>query len=744
METIGQSMRETLEARTLELGKQLLAVARERKSAFWAREHWEERMLRRLMENPRFRVQALRFVDVLPALKDDEELVRHLREYFGDEELPLPGVARWGIEHSQGAVAAPLVAGAVRAAMHGLATRFIGGSNVKEALHSIEELRRDHMAFTLDLLGEATVSEAEALAYQQKYLDLLESLAPKVARWKPQPLLDGDAQHPSPRFNLSVKVSSLFSQLSPVDPEGSAAAVKERLRPILRSARDKGAFICLDMEQYDTKEIILRVFREILMEPEFRDWPHAGIAMQAYLRDTEADLRSLVGWARDRGTPVTVRLVRGAYWDYESVIARQHGWTVPVWTEKWETDASYERCLHLLLEGYPYVHTAVATHNVRSIALAMARTGELGRDQGFEFQMLYGMADPLKDAVAKMGYRVRVYVPFGDLIPGMAYLVRRLLENTASQSFLRMGFAEDVPAEVLLAPPAPLPGANGSERDGRSAGDGAIADAVSGNGRAPSNGNVAAAPRGNSGRSIRVSASARVFRTRKGRSGGPASVAPPLSPFRNEPVHRFTDPAERAAFQGAIERVRRELGREYPLWLHGRDLRTEEWIESTNPARPEELVGRVASANAKDAEAAVISANAAFPAWRDRSAAERAEFLFRAAARLRERRVGGLRGREDVARSGRGRHRSDRFPGVLRPGGDPTIAGTPTQRSGRGQRLLLRATRSGRGDPTVELPPRDPDGNALRHHRHGEHGHPEARVPNAGGRGEVDGDPPRD
>jgi len=562
------------------LGRRLLAAARERKSHFWARERWEEALLRQLMESERFRVQALRFVDVLPALRDDEELVRHLQEYFGDAELPLPGVARWGIEHSGGKVAAHLVAAAVRTAMQGLAGRFIGGADVPEALRTVEELRRDGMAFTLDLLGEATVSEAEAADYQWRYLRLLDEFSPRVARWSPNPLLDQVNGRPSPRLNLSVKVSALYSQLSPVDPAGSAAAAMERLRPILRSAREKGAFICLDMEQYDTKGIVLRVFREILMEPEFRDWPDAGIALQAYLRDTETDLRGLVAWARARGAPVTVRLVRGAYWDYETVIARQNGWPVPVWTEKWETDRAYERCLRLLLENHPHLEAAIATHNVRSLSLAMALAEERGLtpDQ-YELQMLFGMADPLKEAVAALGRRMRVYVPFGELIPGMAYLVRRLLENTASQSFLRMGFAEDLPAETLLAEPAPSP----------------IGSAV-------------------------------------------VTPAPAPTAFHNEPVRRFTDPEERERFADALQQVRGEFGRDYPLVLHGREQTTGEWIVSTNPARPSEVVGRVASASEADAEAAVRSATAAFPMWRDLSPSDRAGFLFRAATRLRERR----------------------------------------------------------------------------------------------------------
>ncbi|MCC2672493.1 MAG: rocA1, partial [Armatimonadetes bacterium] len=538
METIERGMepRNDLETRIQALGTRLLSVARERKGAFWAREHWEELLLQKLMESPRFRIQALRFVDVLPTLRDDDELARHLKEYFGDEELPLPAAARWGIEHAGSPVVSHLTAGAVRAAMHGLASRFIGGSNVREAVHSVEELRRDGMAFTLDLLGEATVSETEAAAYQRRYLDLLQEFAPKVERWRPAPLLDTVSGRPAPRLNLSVKVSSLYSQLSPVDPKGSADAVKERLRPILRSAREKGAFICLDMEQYDTKGIILRVFREILMEREFRDWPDVGLAMQAYLQDTEVDLRSLIDWARERGAPVTVRLVRGAYWDYESVIARQNGWPASVWSEKWQTDACYERCTRLLLENHPHVEAAIASHNVRSLALAMSLADELGLtpDQ-YELQMLYGMADPLKDAVAKLGRRLRVYVPFGELLPGMAYLVRRLLENTASQSFLRMGFAEDVEPRVLLAPPAPRQKDEGGRMKDEQ-------------GPAPAD-----------------------------PLHHPAFIPHPskafllLNPFNNEPVRRFTAPDERARFGMAIERVRGELGRKYPLVLCGHE-----------------------------------------------------------------------------------------------------------------------------------------------------------------------------
>ncbi|MBM3458795.1 MAG: aldehyde dehydrogenase family protein, partial [Armatimonadetes bacterium] len=574
-----------LEQRIHELGGGLIAAARERSSAFWAREHWEETLLRKLMVNERFRIQALRFVDVLPALKEDEALVQHLREYFGEETLPLPGAARWGMEAARGGVAAQMVAAAVRAALHGLASRFIGGATGKEVLQTVDRLRREGMACSLDLLGEAVVSEAEAREYEQRYLALVGELAPAVGRWKQDPVLDRVGERAAPRLNLSVKVSALFSQLSPVDPAGCVTVLKERLRPILLRARQAGAFVCLDMEQYDSKGIILRLFREILMEPELRDWPDAGLAMQAYLRDTEVDLASMIDWARQRGTPVTVRLVRGAYWDYETVIARQHGWAVPVWSEKWETDRNYERCVRLLIENHPHIEAAFATHNARSLAVALAMAETRGLEPGqFEIQMLHGMADPLKDAVAGLGHRVRVYVPFGEVLPGMAYLVRRLLENTASQSFLRMGFADDLPAEALLAAPQASP----------------------------------------------------ILPPPAARASAPVSRE--LPPFRNEPERRFTAAAERERFAAAIAQVRKELGREYPVLLHGREQRTDEWFASINPARPGEVIGRVAAANEKDAATAVRSCRAAFPAWRDRTAADRAQILLEAARRIRRRR----------------------------------------------------------------------------------------------------------
>src|SRR4029079_5343522 len=182
-----------------------------------------------------------------------------------------------------------------------------------------------------------------------------------------------------------------------------------------------------------------------------------GIVIQAYLRDSEADLRDLIEWGRRRGTRFAVRLVKGAYWDYETTKSGQNGSTPPVFQQKPESDANFENLTRVLFENNSVVTPAFGSHNVRSIAHAQAVADELGIDRSrFEFQLLYGMAGPIKRALVEMGYRVREYCPIGELLPGMAYLVRRLLENTSNEGFLANKFARGATRDQLLLNPNEL------------------------------------------------------------------------------------------------------------------------------------------------------------------------------------------------------------------------------------------------------------------------------------------------
>jgi len=548
-----------LETRIQALGRELLEVTAHH--APGARHAWLDRLILLAVGEPRFRVQTLRFIDVLPALRDDAELTAHLKEYFDGLALPWPEVSAWSLRHSDTPWAQHIAAPLVRATLRALSRRFMGGRSVREALHTLAGLRRRGMGYTLDLLGEAVVSEAEADNYQQAYLDLLQGLPPGNA-----------VNNETARPQISLKLTALHSQLDPSHPDGGTAAIAARLRPILSAARERGAGVTVDMEQYDVKHIVVQCFMTVLSEPEFRDWPHAGIAVQAYLRESPGDLRRLIDWAERRGTPVHVRLVRGAYWDYETVIARQHGWPVPVWEAKTQTDACFEACLAELYAHHDVVQAAVASHNVRSLAcaLALAEQQNLAQER-YEFQMLYGMADELKQALLARGQRLRVYVPFGETLPGMAYLVRRLLENSSGQSILDSGInPARLQAEALARP---QPSAAGTE---------------------------AQEPRR----------------------------------FDNAPVYRFTSAAERDDFAAALAALRQQLGGDYPLVIDGEAVDGAGQIVSANPARPGEIIGRVAAAGRAQADAALAAAQAAFPDWGRRTAGERAAYLRAIAAAL--------------------------------------------------------------------------------------------------------------
>lgn len=552
------------------------------------------------MRDEALKAQLFRFIDVLPALRSADEVARHLREYLLAPRLHLPpgvaGVLR--ASERSGAVAA-VVARTARLAAHQMARRFIAGSNIDEAVQTILRLRRQGVGFSLDLLGEAVTSEAEAQAYQGQYLGLLTSLAEAARAWEPLPRVDDTPWGPAPRVNVSIKLTSLYSQFDPLDADGTVRAVAARLRPILRQARAVGAYVHVDMEQYATKNLVLRIFCEVLTEPDFRDWPDVGIVIQAYLRDSERDLHNLRAWAERRGTPVWVRLVKGAYWDYETVIAAQKGWPVPVYTEKWETDANFERLTRFLLENERLLHPAIASHNVRSVAHALALAARMELPAGsVEYQVLFGMGDRLGLALAERGERVRVYVPYGELLPGMAYLVRRLLENTSNESFLRHSFTEHLPEAVLLANP------------------------LQGKPEAPPMRTIPA-PTGDGKRAR-------------------AALRPHLhvdrGPFRNEPETDFSRAESRKRLAEAIGWVRGRLGARYPLVIDGREVWTDAVMARPNPSRTAELVGVIAAAGAREAEAAVAAARVAFSTWRDTPVPERAGLLFRTADILRHRR----------------------------------------------------------------------------------------------------------
>jgi RHH-type proline utilization regulon transcriptional repressor/proline dehydrogenase/delta 1-pyrroline-5-carboxylate dehydrogenase len=559
-----------LESLTQSIGADLLGLARAKARGLFSSRFWSDKLMAWAMQDAGFKTQLFRFVDVMPVLRTPEAIHRHLVEYLTQPGVTPPPMLRAGL--AAGGLLKGTLARTVTGQVESMANRFVAGTDAASALPALRQLWHEGVAFSVDLLGEACVSDVEASEYQRRYLDLIGVLPKEVAAFEENPRLQTDHLGPIPKTNVSIKVSSLSARINPADFEGTLGNLVTALRPILEAASKANVFVNFDMEQYGLKDLAIELFKRCC---EAIDFP-AGLAMQAYLRSGERDAANVIEWAKRTGRQVTVRLIKGAYWDYETTHAAQMNWPVPVWEHKGETDACFERMTDQFVEQVPRatgeggVKLALGSHNLRSIAHALAAIKKRDLpDNAIEFQMLRGMADELKGALVERGYRVREYLPVGQLVPGMAYLVRRLLENTSNESWLRAGFSDGADAGRLLAAPhlPPLPRYSGGE--GRGEGE----------------------PTAEHKSPLTLTLSPGV----PGERG-----------FRNEPLRDFSQATQRDAFAKAI-------------------------TASTVP--------RIANdSTIADAENAIASAHAAFPAWRDAAVQDRADILRKAAALMRDRR----------------------------------------------------------------------------------------------------------
>ncbi len=593
----------SIERTTREVGETVLNLVSRRAPHVFQRRWWDDRIMSWAMKNESVKVQMFRFIDVLPMLNRREAITRHLQEYFEEVHEHLPTAVRLGMQVAQpDSIAGRAVAFAARRNALGHARRFIAGTTPAEVLTAVKRARKARQAFTLDLLGEAVISNVEADRFFQAYVELIENLAPTINAWPEVPQVDRGVESELPRVNVSVKLSALDSQFDPLDAEGTTRRVADRLRALLRVARQHGAFINVDMESYHTKDLTLSIFKQVLTEDEFRDVGDVGIVIQCYLRDSESDLVALRDWARERGKPIWVRLVKGAYWDYETIHARYHGWPVPVYRRKWQSDANYERQTRFTIRNFRYLRPALGSHNIRSLAHGIATARHIGLPPlGVELQMLYGMAEVEREAFTALGNRLRVYMPFGELIPGMAYLVRRLLENTSNDSFLRASFTESLSAEELLMNPL--------EHSGEQPGD----------------------------RPIHVVDESSPVRERL-ESIAPLQLPAWIESFENEPPSDFAVDEIRRQMRAALATVRERFGEHYPVVIGGQERKTSESIRSINPSHKAQTVGTVGSATAELAEEAIIAAAKVWPEWADLDVRTRADYLLRTAEFIRERR----------------------------------------------------------------------------------------------------------
>ena len=574
----------TLEPRIRVIGAQLAGLSAGHSPALFDSRWWSQATINLAMKDPAFKAQLFRFIDVLPALKQDAQVIHMAREYFGEMGEQIFGL-QWGLKAlTATSLGATLSGKTIRHQVEQMAKTFIAGSTITDALSVLERLWKEGRGYSVDLLGEATVSEREADLYREQCAAGLKELSTASATWPPAPLLERDHIGSLPRAQLSLKLSALCSQLDPADPEGSYRAVAGRLRSLLDTACSLPAAIIFDMEQAETKDLILFIFMKVFSEKPYRSYPHAGLALQAYRRDAHTDVESVLAWARQRQAPVTIRLVKGAYWDSDTIHYRQRGWPVPLFEHKADTDANYESLVRLLLQHTDVIRPAFGTHNLRSLAVVEA-VGEALRvnPEVWEYQMIFGMAEPFQAAIAKLGRRLRIYTPVGELLPGMAYLVRRLLENTSNESFLRKEYVESRPLAQLLMPPL-----------GSSQVSGSILQAAS-----------------------------------------HESSPDRLDEFQNEPHTDFSQSVNRQSMQDAIHQVRKQLGRvlhEEQVHASGVELVTR------NPDAPEQIVGRACTYSPSDVASLIQTSSQQFQAWSVISVASRVAILRQAAVLMRRRR----------------------------------------------------------------------------------------------------------
>ncbi len=560
----------SLEQATLQIGKEIFQNLEEEEPRFWESRWWEQKTIEWLTSDKEIKNRVLQFIDVFPSLRTSRSIARHLGEYLPDSILRSPRELRIGKYAVESALMTPgAAAAAARFAVTRIAKQFIAGATPEQTALTLNTILNTGMSYTLDLLGEATLSEKESDVYTDKYVSLIKFLAAGRTQ--------GD-----PEVNVSVKLSSLTPRFNAIAPEEASKEARARLGKIMRAAVETGSRVNIDMEQFALRDLTLCVVRDILCEKEFEDFRGAGVVAQAYLKDAEESLEKTLQWARDHN--LTIRLVKGAYWDHEVITSRQRNWEPPVLLQKAETDAAFERMTVTLMKESDSIIVGVASHNIRSIAkaIATARALDVPADR-FEIQMLYGMADPVKNALVNMGIPVRVYAPFGETIPGMAYLVRRILENSSNESFLKRSFVEHQPEDKLMEDPASL-----------------------------------------------VEPQKSVAELDKGKSG---------ARFVNEPEIKFHDQVTRDTLNMAIELVKRKLGERYACVVNGRRILTDACFNSVDPSGPDRIVGIVSKAGPPLADEAMRSAARAFESWSGVSPDKRCELLLQAASIVRERKL---------------------------------------------------------------------------------------------------------
>ncbi|MBV8806823.1 MAG: bifunctional proline dehydrogenase/L-glutamate gamma-semialdehyde dehydrogenase PutA, partial [Sinobacteraceae bacterium] len=472
-------------------------------------------------------------------------------------------------------VLAPVVRTALKRAMQALGEAFIVGETIDKAL-ARGKSNPSLALCSFDVLGEGARTEVDAQRYFDSYAAAIEALGHQA---------QGSVHQ---RSSISVKLSALEPRYSLLQSERVAQNLVPKMLELARGAARAGIGMTVDAEEADRLDLSLDIIEALARDEATKGWDGLGLAVQAYGRRAPLVIDWVAQLARITGRRMTVRLVKGAYWDSEIKRAQERGLSsFPVYTSKAATDASYLVCVQRLFAANDVIYPQFATHNAFTVAAVLELAPANAR---YEFQRLHGMGEVLFEAVrvdAPNLPPVRAYAPVGtheDLLP---YLVRRLLENGANSSFVNQFLNPQVPVEQVVRDPVS-----------------ALSEAEQ---------PAAGAPR--------IREPQALYGAERRNSDGPD----------------WGDPAELVALRTEIDQRATQKYVGGPI-LGGKSDR-DAAVPVVSPANTQEIVGFSRDVTAEEINQAMDAAGQAHPAWDAVPAVERAACLDRAADLLEERRV---------------------------------------------------------------------------------------------------------
>lgn len=398
-----------------------------------------EARLSSLLKDPNGLDFTLNFVDRVIRPESMRVAAKELRGLTSIVPKALPPLDRFAIR--LGGLMAPIfpfpVIPIARFVLRSLVSHLIADARPEKLSKHLKRVRGAGTRLNLNLLGEAVLGETEAKNRLAKTFELLRR---------------DDVDY------VSIKVSSVVSQLSMWGFEDSIQRVLERVEPLYDYASSTNKFINLDMEEYRDLWLTIAVYKKILARPELKKL-ETGIVIQAYLPDSYEALKDLVAFAQKRvasgGAPIKIRLVKGANLAMEKVDAELHGWELATYHSKVETDANYKRLLEILLkpEVAKVVRTGIAGHNLFDVAYGHLLAKEYGTSEYIDFEMLKGMAVALSTSVKKTVGNLLLYTPVvapSEFEVAIAYLTRRLEENASPDNFMSGVFELTTNREVFI------------------------------------------------------------------------------------------------------------------------------------------------------------------------------------------------------------------------------------------------------------------------------------------------------